>query len=161
MQNPLEITAIVDVSQLDKLARISFEVAKGTDSMSEAFVKGSSAASRMAVQFSATGLTVQETASALKNLGFTAKETAEGLVSAGLGAVTLGKESAAAATGVDSMTRALASGGVRIASSELGLGQLGFSLARVAGSSAMLSNALQFAFAPLSATALIGQVVRL
>jgi hypothetical protein len=109
----------------------------------------------MATQFVASGMSAKEAASALENLGFSAKEAAIATGTFASAAGKTAKDAQAAAASIGAMDRALASGAIRIAASEAGLGQLGFAFARVGAASATVAPLLAVAFPVVAAVAFV------
>ncbi len=143
----LRIAIEVDTQQLTALSTASQQVASSTSSMAEKFIK--------------SGLSASEAASALQHLGMSARE-AQVAVAAFDGTLTqTATQSAATAASVTTLDKALASGAVRIASTEAGLGPLGFALARIGSASAGLAPLLAAAFPILAAVALVDVAGRL
>jgi hypothetical protein len=105
-----------------------------------------SSVARMAQTFMQSGLSAKEAQAALVSQGLAAKEAAVAMAELGIATAATGTETQATTAKLDSMTRALAYSGVRLASNELGVGQLGFALARVGSISATLAPLMAAAF---------------
>jgi hypothetical protein len=142
----LKIGTSIDLGPLGKLGEASKQVASNLDAMAERFVK--------------SGLTAKEAASALTNMGYSASSAAAAVKAFSTATAGATAQTVAATTSVDGLTRALAAGGVRIASTELGVGQLGFALGRVGAASSLVAPALAVAFPVFAATALVDVVDR-
>ncbi len=140
MPEPLKIGVQVNTSALGDLARASENVA--------------SRVSTMAAQFKAGGLSAEECASALENLGIGAKTAAE---AAGVVSV----QTRAASNSVDSLTRALATSGVKLAGVESGVAALTRPFAALIGSSQALAPVVAGVFPVFAATAMVDVVGRL
>src|SRR5580700_3056352 len=129
---PIQTRVEVDVSQLGNLSAAAQRVAAATSTMAERFV--------------ASGMTAAEAASALQNLGMSASAAAAATARFNTTLGAAAQQAATATAGIAGMDRAMASGAVRIAASELGLGQLGFAFAREGAASSALAPALAVAF---------------
>ncbi|MCU1317248.1 MAG: hypothetical protein JWN63_2570, partial [Candidatus Acidoferrum typicum] len=141
MPEDLKIKVVADISGLSALAGASEQVASSVSSMAERFVK--------------SGLSAEQAASALRNMGVSAKEAASATAAFGVNVAAAASKTVAATNAVDGMTRAMAASGVRIAASELGLGQLGFAFSRVGSASSALAPILSAAFPVFGAIALV------
>lgn len=137
----LKIGTSIDVGPLGKLGAASKEMASNLDVLAERFVK--------------SGLTAKEAASALTNMGYSAATAAAAVKTFATATAGAAAQTAAATSSVDGLTRALAAGGVRIASAELGVGQLGFALGRVGAASSLVAPMLAASFPLFAASALV------
>jgi hypothetical protein len=144
MPDNLKIEVAVDVGPVDQLGASAKNLAGSI--------------STLAAQFVASGLSAKEAASALQNLGYSAAQAAAATKNLASAEEMVGAAAAVTTAKVDAMTRALGMGATRIAASEAGMGQLGFALTRVTSASPALAAALQYAFAPLIAVALISEI---
>jgi hypothetical protein len=158
MADPLKIGVEVDVGQLEKLASASKSVAASANEMKAAFASTANDAAQLAARLLAQGVSANDAKGALINLGYSAKAAAAAMKLLASGAEDAGKKAAGAGTNIDGMTRALASGAVRIAASELGMGQLGFAFARVGAASAAIAPILASAFAIVSVVAFVQMI---
>jgi hypothetical protein len=138
----LNVKAVVDVSELANLATASQRVAASTQTMAEKFVQ--------------SGMTAAEAASALQNLGWTAAQAAAATARLTTTLAAASQQTAVATASIAGMDRAMASGAIKIAASELGLGRLGFAFARVGAASSALAPMLAVAFPIFAASALVG-----
>lgn len=133
----LKIGVSVDVGPLAQLAAVSETTAKSTETLTRSMQR-------------------------LGQEALTGKMRAADWVAeqyrAEAAAMALGLQTKQAATSVDSLTRAMASSGTRIAAAELGLGQLGMAFGRVAGASNLLAPAMAAAFPVFAGLALVNVV---
>src|SRR5437773_7896330 len=137
----MRVGVSVDVGPLEQLS----SSARTVDSTLSSLVR----------RFSESGMSAKDCEGALIGLGYSAKQAAAAMTSL-QGAVSgAASPMAAATTAVTSLDRAFATGGVRIAAYESGLGPLGFALSRIAGASATLAPILSAAFPVFALTAFV------
>jgi hypothetical protein len=142
----LKVGVQVDASALGQLGEASKQVASNFDTLADRFIK--------------SGLTAKETASALQNLGYTAAQAATATAKFTTNTIAAAAASSAAANSVGALDKALASGAVRIAAAEAGLGPLGFAFARIGSASSGLAPILAAAFPVFAAAAFIDILAR-
>jgi hypothetical protein len=128
---------------------VSADVSPILGAVNQAAAGVSTAADKMAASFKAAGLSFTDAEAAMKSLGFTAAETAASLKVAGYEAQKAGAQ---VITRLDS---AMASGAVRVAAMESGIGGMGTALGRVVAASSTLAPVFAAAFPVLGAIAAI------
>lgn len=163
----LRVGVNVETGELGKLAAASQQVASSTTAVGASFNTASQASANLASKLMAQGLTAQQAQSALVNLGMTAKNAAA--ILAGLTGQTvaltgaknaLANATAKSGSGIDAWTRQLANSAVRIAASELGMGQLGFAFGRLGAMSTALAPILASTFTVFAVVAFVEMVYK-
>ncbi len=157
-ENPLKVGLEVDIAQASKFAEASKQVAASTGAMGQQFRETGSAATDMAARFLKSGMDVETTKGALVGLGLSAKAAAATMVELGVATAATGTEMAAASTKVDAFTRQLANSAIRIASTELGMGQLGFAFGRLGAMSSTLAPILASTFTVFAVIAFVEMI---
>src|SRR5256885_10777757 len=112
MADNLKVGVSVDVGETAKLQAAAEET--------------TTAIGRMAKSFMDSGLSAEETVSALRNMGFAAKEASAAVGLLGETTKQTGQKIEQSEAKVSALTRALAYSSARLASNELGAGQFGF-----------------------------------